>query len=111
MRIPQKYKNRVRRSAKNTFIYSGKHALSSNENTKLAIRVVKPHRLLEASHADFLRFFPFLYSSSANAHHQMFHLDFALQKVDMVVLDKRGLAESQPSKIYKISNFNLKCIR
>ncbi|RDU63796.1 MULTISPECIES: hypothetical protein [Helicobacter] len=113
VRIPEKYKNRVRRSTKNTFIYSGKHALSreGSENTKLAIRVIKPHRLQETSHADFLRFFPFLYSSSANAHHQMFHLDFALQKADMVILDKRGLAESQPSKIYKISNFNLKCIR
>ncbi len=38
VRIPEKYKNRVRRSTKNTFIYSGKHALSreGSENTKLA---------------------------------------------------------------------------
>ncbi|WP_297811520.1 hypothetical protein [uncultured Helicobacter sp.] len=113
VRIPSRYKNRIRKSAKSTFIYQGRHALmqKSSPNTKLAIRVVKPERLEKASHADFLRFFPFLYSSSANAHHQSFSLRFALKKADIIVLDKRGLMESKPSKIYKIANFNLKCIR
>ena len=108
VRIPKKHKNTIRKSTKNTFIYRGKNALNQES---LAIRLVQEKQGRDSLHAEFLRFFPFLYSSSANAHQCHFDLNFALQKADIVVLDKRGLAESKPSKIYKISNFNLKCIR
>ena len=108
VRIPNKHKNRIRKSTKTTFIYKGKNALNKES---LAIRVVKNQQGQNALHAEFLRFFPFLYSSSANAHQCNFNLDFALQKADIVILDKRGLEESKPSKIYKITNLNLKCIR
>ncbi len=115
VRPPTKYKNQIRKRIKTTFIYRGKHALKQHscDNTNLAIRVVKGFQETSqcASHADFLQFFPFLYSSSANAHKQKFDLDFALKIAEIVVLDKRGLKESNPSKIYKISNSNLKCIR
>lgn len=108
VRIPNKHKNRIRKSTKTTFIYKGKNALNKES---LAIRVVQKEQGQNALHAEFLRFFPFLYSSSANAHQCNFNLDFALQKADIVILDKRGFAESKPSKIYKITNLNLKCIR
>lgn len=108
VRIPNKHKNRIRKSTKSTFIYKGKNALNKES---LAIRVVQNQQGQNALHAEFLRFFPFLYSSSANAHQSSFNLDFALQKADIVILDKRGLEESKPSKIYKITNLNLKCIR
>lgn len=108
VRIPNKHKNRIRKSTKSTFIYKGKNAL--NKET-LAIRVVQNQQEQNALHAEFLQFFPFLYSSSANAHQCNFNLDFALKKADIIVLDARGFVESKPSKIYKISNFNLKCIR
>lgn len=108
VRIPNKHKNRIRKSTKSTFIYKGKNALNKES---LAIRVVQNQQGQNALHTEFLRFFPFLYSSSANAHHQSFNLEFALKKADIVILDKRGLEESKPSKIYKITNLNLKCIR
>lgn len=113
VRPPNQYKNKIRKSVKKTFVYRGRHALMSRDNfhTTLAIRVVKSDRFQRISHVDFLRFFPFLYSSSANAHKKGFALDFALQNANVIILDKRGLKESHPSKIYKISNHHLKCIR
>lgn len=117
VRPPAKYKNKIRKSTKNTFIYRGKHALMLEKpcNANLAIRVVRKGNVgkesQEASHNDFLQFFPYLFSSSANAHKCKFDLDFACGNADIIVLDKRGLQESNPSKIYKVSNVNLKCVR
>ncbi|WP_290881186.1 hypothetical protein [Helicobacter sp.] len=113
VRPPNQYKNKIRKSARKTFVYRGRHALMSKDSfhTMLAIRVIKPDRFRRISHADFLQFFPFLYSSSANAHKKGFALGFALQNANVIILDERGLKESNPSKIYKVSNHHLKCIR
>lgn len=113
VRPPNQYKNKIRKSIKSTFVYRGRHALTRKNhlNSTLAIRVVKPSRFQRISHVDFLKFFPYLYSSSANAHKKGFALDFALQNANVIILDERGLKESNPSKIYKISNHHLQCIR
>ncbi|WP_299549016.1 hypothetical protein [uncultured Helicobacter sp.] len=105
VRIPSLHKNRVRKSTKSTFIYRGKNALNKHS---LAVRLVPKE---SCAHSAFLEFFLFLYSSSANAHKAEFDLNFALQKADIVVLDERFLSAQKPSKMYKISNSQIKKIR
>lgn len=96
VRVPQKHKNRVRRAKKSTFIYP---------NLK-ACRVVK-----DEWHLRFLHSFKWMYSSSANPSGEGFCLDFAMQKAQVIIQDKRGIFESLPSKIYKLSQTQIKRIR
>ena len=95
-RVPEIHKNRVRKAKKSTFIYKN----------NLAIRVIK-----DKKHSDFLQFLPFLYSTSANLHKQDFDEKFALESVDIIVLDDREMAQKEASKIFKLSNKNIKRIR
>lgn len=109
VRIPNMHKNRVRKSIKTTFIYLGKNALNTQS---LAIRLVhKKYGANKIEHSDFLDFFHFMYSSSANAHKKGFDLEFALQNANSVVLDHRSLRKLEASKIFKLSNTRLKRIR
>jgi tRNA A37 threonylcarbamoyladenosine synthetase subunit TsaC/SUA5/YrdC len=87
-RVPNKHKKMVRRARKTTFIYP---------NAK-AIRVVK-----ESSHYNFLKKFDYLYSTSANESGKCFDRDFALLKTDVIVEDRRGFSEKNPSKLIKLS--------
>lgn len=87
-RIPRAHRSFVRRASRTSFILS----------PQKAFRIVKdPH------HAEFLRHVGWLYSTSANAHGQRFSLEFALRCADIVVLDSRGIYESKPSRILKLS--------
>ncbi|MDD6056149.1 MAG: hypothetical protein PUB96_06365 [Helicobacteraceae bacterium] len=107
VRVPECHKNRVRRSKKSSFVYKKSVALKAES---LAIRVVfRDFRAV--SHADFLRFFPYLYSSSANLHKSAFSLEYALKNTDYIVLDNRGLSQNRASKIYKLSNKSIKKLR
>lgn len=103
VRIPQKHKKRIRQSAKSTFVYRGKNALVEHS---LGVRVVR-----DLEHGEFLRFFPYLYSTSANPHKQGFDLEFALKSSDIWVVDKRGFCPSKPSRILKVGNKNLRVVR
>lgn len=103
VRIPQKYKKMVRNSQKTTFIYRGKNSLV---NHSLGIRVVR-----DSLHNEFLRFFPYLYSTSANPHKQNFNLEFALKSADVWIIDKRGFMPSKASRIFKVGNNNLRIVR
>lgn len=94
VRVPCKFKNLVRRAKKTTFLYPNKKAF----------RVVK-----NCPHSDFLDKHGWMYSTSANLHGKKFDLDFA-KKVSDVVIDNEFF-ENSPSKIYKISNTNIKKIR
>ncbi|GAB6045634.1 hypothetical protein JCM11957_12320 [Caminibacter profundus] len=96
VRVPNKYKNLVRRSCKTTFIYPNKESF----------RVVK-----DESHLKFLKKFKWMYSTSANPHKQKFDKKWAREMADIIVEDKRGLFEGEASKIYKISNNKIKRIR
>ncbi len=123
VRIPNAHKKRIRRSSRTTFIYRGKNAIKQARGTKeslegclsqflksLAIRVVQ-QQSKRASHAEFLRFFPYLYSTSANKHKESFVFEFALENADVIVLDARLFSAQTPSKIYKISNLKISRIR
>ena len=103
VRIPNAHRNRIRRSRKQTFVYR------NGSKESLAVRFVSKES--SGEHSILLEFFPFLYSSSANAHKRAFDLQFALQMADIIVLDARFLSEQNPSKMYKIANQRIKRIR
>ncbi|WP_169777922.1 Sua5 YciO YrdC YwlC family protein [Campylobacter curvus] len=94
VRVPSKFKNRVRRSRKTTFLYP---------NSK-AIRVVKDCR-----HAKFLDMHGWLYSSSANLNGAKFHESWARSVADEVVDEE--FHEGAASKILKVSIRNIKRLR
>ena len=96
VRVPGKFKKRVRRAKKTTFIYPNGESF----------RVVKDDK-----HIEFLKKFNWMYSTSANLHGERFDIKWAKQVADIVVEDKRGFFEGKPSKIYKISNCQIKKIR
>ncbi|QKF60571.1 hypothetical protein [Campylobacter curvus] len=94
VRVPSKFKNRVRRSRKTTFLYpNGK-----------AVRVVK-----DCAHERFLQKFDWLYSSSANLNGAKFDESWARSVADEVVDEK--FHESAASKILKVSIRNIKRLR
>jgi tRNA A37 threonylcarbamoyladenosine synthetase subunit TsaC/SUA5/YrdC len=95
-RIPQKFKNQIRRSQKSTFIYPNNQA----------IRVVK-----DALHVEFLQKIHWTYSSSANLTKKSFDMNYAKQKADIIVEDSRGFFEDTPSRIYKIYKTKLRRLR
>lgn len=93
-RVPEKFKNFVRKSKKTTILYPNKKA----------IRVVK-----NCAHCDFLYKHGWMYSTSANIHGKNFDIDYAKSVSDIIVDSE--FFESTPSKIYKISNTCTKKIR
>lgn len=95
-RIPKKFKNRVRRSKKTTFIYSNGEAL----------RVVK-----DQEHLKFLKKLKWAYSSSANITSKNFEEKYAKQKADIIVEDSRGFFESTPSSMIKINSKKARKLR
>ncbi len=94
-RVPQKYKNFVRRSIQTTFIIKNR-----------AARVVRntPHLLM-------LQNYPWLYSTSANQSGCGFEREYCLRKSDIIIEDSRGFEEKKPSTLYKLSLTNIKKIR
>lgn len=95
-RIPQKYKNFIRRSKKTTFIYPKGEA----------IRVIK-----DPLHLRFLSPMQWAYSSSANPTKESYNLCFAQEKAEVIIKDQRGFFEGRASKIYKVNAHRLKRIR
>ena len=93
-KVPNKYKNLIRRSKKTTFIYKNKQSFRVIKNTK---------------HIEFLKKFRFLFSSSANIHGCSFDINYAKKTANMVVDDT--LYESASSKMFKINNHFIKKIR
>lgn len=96
-RIPNKFKNKVRRSKKTTYIYP-------NTNS---YRVIHKND----SHYNFISKFSKMYSTSANLSGSKYDSEFALANADVIVEDNRGFNEKTPSKIYKINNQKIKKIR
>jgi tRNA A37 threonylcarbamoyladenosine synthetase subunit TsaC/SUA5/YrdC len=95
-RSPKKHRKRIRRTPNNnTYIIN-------NE----AYRVItEPH------HKEFLKKFHWMYSSSANESGKNFDEEFAIKNADVLVVDKRGYFESEPSKIFKINKNKIKRLR
>jgi len=96
VRIPNKYKNTVRRREKTTFVYG---------NNK-AIRVVKDEK-----HARFIKPFGWFYSTSANEKSLSYNKEFAQGKSDIIVEDIKGLFEGESSSIIRLTNNKIKRYR
>jgi len=96
VRVPNKFKKRVRRAKKTTFIYP-------NGNS---FRVIK-----DETHLRFLKKFKWMYSTSANLSGQKFDKKWAVKQADVIVENKEGFFEGNPSSIYKVNNFKIKKIR
>ena len=95
-RIPQKINKAIRRSKKTTFIFQ------NNKSFRL---------VCDNLHSIFLGNFGLLYSSSANLYRHRFDLNFAINSADILIMDKRGIFETTPSKIFKIRKDRIKKIR
>ena len=95
VRVNRRFKKRVRRAKKTTFIYKER-----------AVRVVKDDK-----HLDFLSKIGWAYSSSANLSFHSYDKEFAFKNAEIVVEDNRGLKEGKSSKIYKIGKTKLKIVR
>jgi len=96
VRVPNKFKKKVRRAKKTTFIYPKGDSF----------RVVK-----DKNHLKFLKKFRWMYSTSANLSGKKFDKLWAFKVVNIVVEDKRGFFEGKPSTIYKVNNYRIKKIR
>jgi len=95
IRIPNKYKKRVRRASKTTFIVKNR-----------AFRVAQP-----SLYSTLLYNLAWAYSTSANESGKKFQRDFCQQKADIIIEDKNGLVEGDPSKLYKINDKKIKRLR
>lgn len=95
-RVPNKFKNKIRRSAKSTFIYPNASSF----------RVVK-----DEWHLCFLNHFGQMYSTSANKTGKEFEYKEAISMCDVLVIDKRGISSATSSSIFKINNVRIIRIR
>lgn len=96
IRVPDKFKKHIRRAKKTTFIYPDGNSF----------RLIK-----DENHLEFLRKFKWMYSTSANLSGENFDKSWAFGQADIIVEDKRGFFEGEPSTIYKINNCTIKKIR
>jgi len=94
-RIPQKFKNRVRRADATTFIIK-------NDAFRVAQTEVRSV-LIEK-----LRWY---YSSSANQSGKSFERSYCEKIADIVIEDSQSLYEASPSKLLKINNSKMKKLR
>ncbi len=93
-RIPNKHKNRVRRSKRTTFIMPNRHSY----------RVVKDkHHLL------LLNRLKWAYTTSANLSNKAYNENFAREVADVVV--EPLIENTKASKVYKLGKRSIKRIR
>ena len=94
-RIPNKYKNRVRRSSQTTFIVNN-----------ISFRVAK-----DTLSSSMLTNVTWNYSTSANESGEKFCRDFCEKKADIIIEDQKGLHEGNPSRLYKINSTKIRRLR
>ncbi len=94
-RVPQKFKNRVRRAKETTFIMP-------NGNS---FRVVK-----DSKHNLLLDRLKWAYSSSANKSGEEYNNEYAKNQAEVIVSEPNS-KNSKPSKIYKLGLRTIKSIR
>lgn len=90
VRVPNAFKNKIRKAKKTSFLYPNKKA----------IRLVKDH-----PHSSFLLSHGWMYSSSANLHKKAFCPHTARDLADIII--DEHLFEAAPSKLYKIGKKRL----
>lgn len=94
-RVPNRFKNRVRRASGTTFVVKNQ-----------AFRIVRSgpyHRLITR--------FGWLYSTSANRSGGAFERDFAVWAADVVIEDGTGLFEAAPSQIRRLGRTRQRRLR
>jgi tRNA A37 threonylcarbamoyladenosine synthetase subunit TsaC/SUA5/YrdC len=94
-RIPQKYKTKVRRSSKTTFIIRNK-----------AFRVTK-----YPLDSEILRKLNWSYSTSANEAGKNFQREFCEEQSDIIIEDTNSLKEKSSSKLLKLSQTKIRRLR
>ena len=94
-RVPNRHKNRLRRSRSTTYVINNK-----------AVRIVR-----DGLHHQLLSKYGWLYSTSANEKGKSFVRSFAQEQADLVVEDERGLFEGTASNIYKINRRKIRRLR
>ena len=95
IRVPNKFKNHIRRSKKTTFIVKNQ-----------AFRVAK-----YPLNSQVLRGMRWHYSTSANQSGKDFCLSFCEQKADIIIEDRFGLSQNSSSSLYKINQTKRRKIR
>ena len=95
-RVPQNYKKMIRRSKRSTMVYPN----------NLAIRVVK-----DKEHLKFLNKIKWSYSTSSNLSGSTFREDFAREKADVIIYNKLGFNEKNPSSIIKCGKIRKRKLR
>lgn len=96
VRVPNRFKNIVRKSKKMSFIYPNNQS----------IRVVKT-----SPHKDFLIEHEWMYSTSANITGRDFNKDYAISVADIVCEDERGFCQNPSSTIVKLGKNRKRRIR
>lgn len=86
IRVPQNFKNEIRRSKKTTFIVKNR-----------AFRVAK-----SPLNSKILQDLKWSFSTSANESGKNFDREFCEDKADIIIEDKDGLSEKSSSKLYKL---------
>ncbi len=94
-RVPQQFKNRLRRSKSTTFVINNR-----------AVRIVS-----QGPHHKLLQKFGWLYSTSANAANHPYERGFAEEQAEIIVEDSRKLFEGKSSHIFKLHHYKLKQLR
>jgi tRNA A37 threonylcarbamoyladenosine synthetase subunit TsaC/SUA5/YrdC len=94
-RVPNHFKNRVRREKKTTFVINN-----------FAIRISKP-----MVHSTIINKLNWFYSTSANKKSSSYNKLFCHSVSDIIIEDAQGLFESIPSKIYKLRAKTIKRLR
>jgi len=94
-RVPNKQKNRIRRTKKTTFIVKN-----------FAFRVAN-----DVVNSSYLRKNSWTYSTSANESGKKFSRAFCEQKADIIIEDNKALFEGKASKLYKLNNKKIKRLR
>lgn len=97
VRVPQKFKNHVRRAKNTTFIYPN----------QTSFRVIPSDNV----HYNFIKKFKKMYSTSANLTQHHFDETFAKEHVDIIVEDKNGFFEAASSRLIKLSCTKIKKLR
>jgi len=95
IRVPNRFKNTIRRSKKTTFIVKNR-----------AFRVAK-----SPLNSQILRDLLWHYSTSANESGKNFERSFCEQKADIIIEDGFGLKESNSSSLYKINQLKKEKLR
>jgi len=94
-RVPNPYKNWVRRAKKTTFIVKNQ-----------AFRYVS-----DPAHASLIAAHGWFYSTSANPSGGSYDSSFCAHNADWIIEDARGLSELSPSQIFKLGHHRLQKLR